>query len=115
MITGVHAIIYSKHADELRAFLGDVLGWPSVDAGGGWPIYAAPPAELAIHPTDEAPEHELYLMCDDVHAVVAQLTARGIETTPITDRGWGLLTTIRVPGGDELAVYEPRHPSPIGR
>jgi hypothetical protein len=113
MITGIHAILYSKHADALRAFLSDVLALPSVDAGGGWPIYAAPPTELAVHPTDGEPEHELYLMCDDVNATVAMLAERGIKTaSPIADRGWGLLTTIELPGGERIGLYEPRHPRP---
>jgi len=114
MISGLHVILYSKHAESVRAFLGDVLELPSVDAGGGWPIFAGPPAELAVHPTDDEAEHELYFMCDDVHAVVAKLSARGIETTmPIADRGWGLLTTLRLPGGDVIGLYQPKHPSPI--
>jgi hypothetical protein len=79
-----------------------------------WPIYAAPPTELAVHPTDGNGEHELFLVCDDLHAVTAALAARGINTTmPIADRGWGLVTTLRLPGGDEIGIYEPRHASPL--
>jgi hypothetical protein len=115
MITGIHAILYSKHADRVREFLGDVLQLPSVDAGGGWPIYAAPPTELAVHPTDDEPEHELYLMCDDVNATVATFRERGITATPIQDQGWGLLTTLELPGGERIGLYEPRHPSPLSR
>jgi predicted ester cyclase len=89
-----------------------VLELPSVDAGGGWPIFAAPPTELAVHPTDEQqPEHELYLMCSDIDAVVAQLQARGIHTEPIQNRGWGLLTALEVADGETIGLYEPRHPS----
>jgi len=113
MIVGMHAILYSKHADEVRKFLSDVLEWPSVDAGGGWPIFAAPPIEVAVHPTDEEPEHELYLMCDDVAAFTSKLAERDIPTSPIEDRGWGLLTSITLPGGETLGLYEPRHPSPL--
>jgi predicted enzyme related to lactoylglutathione lyase len=103
MINGMHVILYSRHAEAVRAFLGDVLELPSVDAGGGWPIYAAPPAELAVHPTEGEPEHEIYLMCDDVAAVVERLQARGTETEqPIQDRGWGLLTSIVLPGGERI-------------
>jgi hypothetical protein len=116
MITGVHAILYSRHVDSVRAFLREVLEFPSIDAGGGWPIFAGPPLELAVHPTDGEPEHELYLMCDDVYAVTAKLAERGVVTTmPITDRGWGLVTQLRLPGGDEIGLYEPRHPSPVHR
>ena len=113
MITGIHAILFSRHSDEVRGFLRDVLALPSVDAGDGWPIFTGPPMEIAVHPTDEEPEHELYLMCDDVRVEAEKLAARGIQTTPIEDRGWGLSTTIRLPGGEEIGLYEPRHPSPI--
>ncbi len=114
MITGIHAIIFSKHVEQVRDFLGDVLELPSVDAGGGWPIFAAPPTELAVHETESEPSHELFLMCDDVHATVAKLAERGIKTTmPIADRGWGLLTTLDLPGGETIGLYEPKHPSPL--
>jgi hypothetical protein len=113
MITGMHVIMYSRHAEKVRAALSDVFGWRSVDAGGGWPIFAAPPTEVAVHPTDGEAEHEVYLMCDDVNAVVAKLAESGILTDgPIADRGWGLLTTLILPGGDRIGLYEPRHPSP---
>jgi hypothetical protein len=112
MITGIHAIFYSKHADALRTFLSDVLEFHSVDAGGGWPIYAAPPTELAVHPTEGEPEHELYLMCGDIDATVEKLNARGYQTEPIADRGWGLLTSVELEGGERIGLYEPRHPRP---
>jgi hypothetical protein len=115
MITGIHAILYSKHAEAVRAFLGDILELRSVDAGGGWPIYASPPTELAVHPTDGESAHELYLMCDDVAATVATLNERGVTAEPIEDRGWGLLTTLVLTGGERIGLYEPRHPSPIER
>lgn len=115
MITGVHAILYSKHAERVRAFLSDVLEWESVDAGGGWPIFAGPPLEVAVHPTDEAPEHELYLMCDDVNAAIERFKERGVIATPVQDRGWGLLTTLDIGGGETIGLYEPRHASPIQR
>ena len=114
MITGAHAIIFSTEAEQARAFLRHVLGFDSVDAGGGWLIFALPPAELAVHPTDGAPKHELYLMCDDVHATVAELTAKGATfTQPVSDAGFGLMTALQIPGGGELGLYEPRHPSPL--
>jgi len=116
MINGIHAIFFTKRANRMRAFLSDVLELPSVDAGGGWPIFAAPPTELAVHPSDGKAEHELYLMCDDVHAVTQQLAKRGVKTTmPIADRGWGLVTELRIPGGDTIGLYEPKHPSPVKR
>ena len=115
MITGVHAIVYSQEAERLRAFFADVLGLPSVDAGGGWLIFALPPAELAAHPTDgEGGRHELYLMCDDIEATVAELEAKGVELAqPIRRERWGLITMLRLPGGGELALYPPTHPRPV--
>lgn len=89
-----------------------MLGFSSVDAGGGWLIFALPPAELAAHPTDGDAHHELYLMCDDVQATVKELKARGVEfIRPISDEGFGLMTAMKTPDGGELPLYEPRHPS----
>jgi catechol 2,3-dioxygenase-like lactoylglutathione lyase family enzyme len=114
VITGVHAIMFTKDADRLRAYVRDVLGFASVDAGGGWLIFALPPAELAVHPTDDAGHHELYLMCDDIRTTVAELEAKGVEfTKEISEQAFGLITSLRLPDGDELALYEPRHASPL--
>ena len=110
----MHAIIFSTEAQRARAFLRDVLGFDAVDAGGGWLIFALPPAELAVHPTTGEPKHELYLMCDDIHATVAALTAKGAQfTRPVSAEGSGLMTALQIPGGGELGLYEPRHPSPL--
>jgi uncharacterized glyoxalase superfamily protein PhnB len=112
VITGVHAIVFSAEADKVREFFAGAVGLASVDGGGGWPIFALPPAELAVHPSVES-SHQLYLMCDDIHATLAELTAKGAEPArEVTDQGWGLLGGIRLPDGSELAIYEPRHPSP---
>jgi predicted enzyme related to lactoylglutathione lyase len=113
MIIGMHAVITSRRAERIHAFLGDVLGLKSVDAGNGRLFYAAPPTEIGVHETDGEPGHELYLMCDDVHATVAKLAERGIETAPIADRGWGLVTSIILPDGESIGLYEPRHVSPL--
>jgi catechol 2,3-dioxygenase-like lactoylglutathione lyase family enzyme len=116
MITGAHAIIFTEDAGELRAFLRDVLRFESVDAGGGWLIFALPPAELAAHPAagSEAGRHELYLMCDDIQATVAELDGKGVRCAgPVSDEGFGLLTSIALPGGGTLGLYEPRHPTPL--
>ena len=114
MITGIHAIVYSPDAEKARVFFRDVLGFASVDAGHGWLIFALPPAELAIHPDAGASRHELYLMCDDIHASVAELLGKGVEFThPVTDQGWGLLTRLRIPGGGEMGLYQPKHPTAI--
>src|SRR3954447_1229748 len=110
MINGAHVIIFSRDPAADRAFLADVLGFPHVDAGDGWLIFKLPPAEAAVHPTDGPGAHELYFMCDDVEASVAELTAEGVEfPAPIPDRGWGRLTRFRLPGGGEVGMYEPRH------
>jgi predicted enzyme related to lactoylglutathione lyase len=113
MITGTHAIIYNQDAQALRAFFKDVLEFDSVDTGGGWLIFALPPAELGIHPTEGPGAHELYLMCDDIDATIEELERKGVEfIRPVEDAGWGLMTAMRVPGGGELGLYEPRHSSP---
>lgn len=113
MINGVHAIVFSPEADKVRAFFRDVLGLPAADVGGGWLIFALPPAELAVHPADGQGHHELYLMCDDIHATLAQLKDKGVELArEVTDQGWGILAAIRLPDGGELPIYQPRHPSP---
>ena len=114
MITGMHAIVFSPQAERVRAFFADVLGLSSADAGGGWLIFALPPAELAVHPADGESHHELYLMCDNIQETLAELTARGAEMArDVSDQGWGLLAAIRLPDGSELPIYEPRHPSPL--
>jgi hypothetical protein len=110
VINGVHALIYSREADGVRSFFRDVLGGASVDAGDGWLIFALPPAELAVHPTEGTAHHELYLMCDDIEGTMRDLERKGVSCGAVTDQGWGLVTSIRLPGGDELGLYEPRHP-----
>jgi hypothetical protein len=113
VINGLHAIVFSPQAEKVRALLGDVLELPSVDAGGGWLIFAAPPAELAVHPSDGDGYHQLYLMCDDINATLADLAAKGVEiAAEVSDQGWGLVAAIRLPDGTELPIYEPRHPVP---
>ncbi|WP_433380820.1 VOC family protein [Actinoplanes sp. CA-142083] len=112
MINGAHVILYSRDAEADRAFFRDVLEYPNVDAGDGWLIFKTPPGELAVHPTGEAPAQEFYLMCDDLAATMAELGERGVEFTgEPSDRGWGVLTGIRLPGGGELGLYQPRHPT----
>ena len=113
-IIGMHALIYSNKADETRRFFSDVLGFRSVDAGRGWLIFAAPPSELAVHPADEREFHELYLMCDDIEGTIAELRAKGVEAGPVHDQPWGRVTQVRLPSGQELGMYEPRHPTAIG-
>ncbi len=114
MIVATHAIIYADDADAARAFLRDVLELPNVDAHDGWLIFNLPPAELGVHPTGEMASpngtHQMFLMCDDITATVADLTTRGVEfTTPIQNQGFGQVITMKVPGGGTLDLYEPRH------
>ncbi len=114
MITGIHAIVFSPQTDKVRAFFADVLGLPSVDAGGGWLIFALPPAELAVHLANGDSHHELYLMCDDIHATLAALRGKGAEVArEVSDQGWGLLAAIWLPDGSEFPIYQPQHPSPL--
>jgi catechol 2,3-dioxygenase-like lactoylglutathione lyase family enzyme len=114
VIFGAHVILHTQDAEADRAFLGDVLGDEGVDAGGGWLIFALPPAEIAAHPADTGGRYELYLMCDDIHATMRDLRGKGVEfARELSDERWGLLTAIRLPGGGELGLYEPRHPSPL--
>ena len=114
MITGMHAIVFSPEAEKVRDFFADVIGLSCVDAGGGWLIFALPPAELAVHPAEGPGHHELYLMCDDIHATLAGLRAKGVEVArDVSDQGWGLLAAIRLPDGGEFPIYQPRHASPL--
>ncbi|HZD49678.1 MAG TPA: VOC family protein [Silvibacterium sp.] len=114
MINAVHAVIYTKDAEAIRAFFRDVLELPNVDAGGGWLIFALPPAEMGIHPHDGEPHHQLYLMCDDINATVEELGKKGVEfTQPIKDAGFGLLTALQLPDGESLYLYQPKHASPL--
>jgi predicted enzyme related to lactoylglutathione lyase len=116
VITGVHALIYSKQVEAAREFFRDVLGWDAVDAGGGWLIFSLPPAELALHPSDGPDRHELYLMCDDLETTIRDLEARGIDVVePVAEQRWGRTTAIGLPGGGRLALYEPSHPTPLAR
>jgi len=112
MIFGAHVILYSKDANADRAFLRDVLGFSSVDAGHGWLIFALPPAEVAVHP-DENDRHELYFMCDDLKAEIATLKKKGVRCSEVQEARWGSITKIRLPSGGNVGLYQPKHPSPL--
>jgi hypothetical protein len=118
-ITGAHALLYTSEPEALRAVFRDVLGWAHVDAGQGWLIFALPPAELGVHPAegptnDSGVRHQLSFMCDDIGPTVADLRNRGIEVRgEPEDEGWGITTTMVLPGGVEVMLYEPRHPTAI--
>lgn len=112
MINGSHVVVFSGDAEADRAFFGDVLGFSNVDAGGGWLIFALPPAEAAVHPAEGSSAHELYFLCDDIEATITELRTKGVEfTTAISEERWGRVTRFRLPGGGELGMYEPRHPT----
>jgi catechol 2,3-dioxygenase-like lactoylglutathione lyase family enzyme len=112
VLIGAHSIIYSKDAEADRTFLRDVLGLPNVDVGDGWLIFGLPPSEVAVHPGDENDVHELYLMCDDVEAFIAEMQRHDVMCGPVHNQGWGLLTQVMLPGGGKLGVYQPRHARP---
>jgi catechol 2,3-dioxygenase-like lactoylglutathione lyase family enzyme len=114
MISGAHVIVYSKDAEADRAFFRDVLGFPAVDAGRGWLIFALPPAEAAFHPSDQNGHHELYFLCDDVKAEIAALAKKNVKCAEVHEERWGSVTKVRLPGGGEVGLYQPKHPTALG-
>jgi hypothetical protein len=112
MINGAHVIIYSQDGDADRRFLRDVLGFPHVDVGHGWLIFALPPAEVTVHPSDQNGAHELFLMCDDVKAEIAKLDAKSIPHTSVAEERWGSIIRLTLPGGGQLGIYQPKHARP---
>lgn len=115
MISGVHVILYTKNAEADRAFLRDVLGFKSVDAGDGWLIFALPPAEAAFHPAEKNGPHELFFMCDNLKAEIASLLKRGVACSAVHEERWGSITRIKLPGGGEIGLYQPKHPTALSR
>jgi hypothetical protein len=117
MIFGAHVIVYSKDATADRAFLRDTLGLASVDAGHGWLIFALPPAEAAVHPAEDSAEEndrvELYFMCDDLKAEILTLSKKGVLCSNVQEARWGSITKIRLPGGGEVGLYQPKHPTAL--
>jgi catechol 2,3-dioxygenase-like lactoylglutathione lyase family enzyme len=112
MINGAHIVLYTENADADRDFFRDTLGFPSVDAGHGWLIFALPPAEAAFHPAETNGLHELYLMCDNVETEIVSLRAKGVACSEVMQERWGSVTKIRLPGGGQLGLYQPKHPRP---
>jgi len=115
MIHGAHVVIYSKDSDADRAFFRDVLRFPAVDAGHGWLIFALPPAEAAFHPDEKNDRHELYFMCDDLKATMDDLKVKKVKCGAVKEERWGSLTTISLPGGGKIGLYQPKHPVAIKR
>src|SRR5215469_15628143 len=112
MFTGAHVILYSRDPETDRVFLHDVLGFRGVDAGEGWLIFKLPPAEVAVHPTEEQPTQELYLMCDDLETQLTDLAAKGVTISRLPrEMSWGVLASIQLPSGADLSLYQPRHPT----
>jgi catechol 2,3-dioxygenase-like lactoylglutathione lyase family enzyme len=114
MISGAHVIIYSKDADADRSFFRDVLGFPSVDAGHGWLIFALPPGEAAFHPSEKNGPHELYFLCDNLKSEMAALAKKGVACSEVHEERWGSITRIQLPGGGDLGLYQPKHPTALG-
>ena len=123
-ITGAHLLLYSKDPEGDRAFFRDVLGFPAVDAGGGWLIFALPPAEVGIHPSEgerrqlhggrQLLTSVLYLMCDNLPALIKSLDAKNVSCSPVEEEDWGIKTTIQLPSGGEIGLYQPTHPTALG-
>jgi catechol 2,3-dioxygenase-like lactoylglutathione lyase family enzyme len=114
VIFGAHVIVYSQDAEADRAFFRDVLGFSSVDAGHGWLIFALPPAEVAVHPAEENDGHDLYLMCDDLKSEISSLATKGVQCSEVQEARWGSIAKIRLPGGSEVGLYQPKHPLALG-
>jgi len=115
MITGAHVIVYSKDPESDRAFFRDVLRFPAVDAGHGWLIFALPAAEAAFHSAEKNDVHELYFMCDDLKSTMESLRGKKVKCGSAKEERWGSLTTILLPGGGKVGLYQPKHPTAIGR
>lgn len=114
MIQGVHALIYTREPKAVRDFFRKTLKFRSVDAGQGWLLFALPPAELGVHPTESKGSYDLYLMCDDLEKTMAALKKKGVKfAREVTTAAWGRVTAIALPGGVELGLYQPRHPTAI--
>jgi len=114
MIIGAHVIVYSKDPEADRAFFRDVLGFVSVDAGRGWLIFALPPAETAFHPSDQNDVHELYFMCEDLRAEMSALAEKGVYCSDVQEARWGSISKIPLPGGGQIGLYQPKHPTALG-
>ena len=115
MIFGAHVIVYSKDATADRGFFREVLGFSSVDAGHGWLIFELPPAEVAVHPAEDNDRHELYFMCDDLRAEISKLGEKGVRCSEVQEARWGSITKVRLPGGSEVGLYQPKHPLALAR
>jgi catechol 2,3-dioxygenase-like lactoylglutathione lyase family enzyme len=110
MINGCHCVIFSRDAEADRAFFRDVLGMPFVDSGEGWLIFALPPSEVSFHPAEENDRHQLYLLCDDLPAMMEEMEERGVHCSEPAEQSWGTVTSLPLPGGGQIGLYQPKHP-----
>ena len=123
MITGAHVLLYTQKPEADRVFFRDVLGLPWVDVGEGWLIFKLPASEAAFHPADAGRTQShgghhllgavLYLMCDDLRAQIKMLEDKGVKCTEVTKEAWGTKTTVRLPSGGEIGLYQPTHPTAL--
>src|ERR1700735_233041 len=113
MITAAHVIVYSRDAEADRIFFRDVRGFPSIDAGHGWLIFALPAAEAAFHPAEQNDRHELYFMCDDLKEEISALKIKGVACSDIHNERWGSITRVSLPGGGKIGLYQPAHPTAL--
>ena len=112
MIEGAHVMLFTRDEGADRVFLRDVLEIPCIDSGGGWLIFKLPPAELGVHRHEKNDVHQLYLICDDVDATIAQLAKKGVNCSEVTTASWGRATSVPLPGGGKIGVYEAHHSRP---
>jgi catechol 2,3-dioxygenase-like lactoylglutathione lyase family enzyme len=113
LINGAHVVVYSKDSEADRAFFRDVLQFPCVDAGHGWLIFAMPPLEAAFHDSAKNDQHELFLMCDDLAATLRDLKSKQVTVSEVSRQRWGRVASLKLPGGGNVGIYEPKHPSPL--
>ncbi|HEY2470910.1 MAG TPA: extradiol dioxygenase [Terracidiphilus sp.] len=113
MINGAHLVLYSSNPDADRAFFRDTLGFHHVDAGHGWLIFRLPPAEAAVHPSDTNDRPELYFLCEDLTKEMSDLALKGVKCTEVSEARWGSITKINLPGGFQIGLYQPKHPTAI--
>jgi catechol 2,3-dioxygenase-like lactoylglutathione lyase family enzyme len=113
MISGAHIIVYTKNVEADRVFFREVLDFPSVDAGHGWLIFALPPGEAAFHPSEQNGPHELYFLCDDLKSEMGLLAKKGVHFSEVHEERWGSVTKLQLPGGGEIGLYQPKHPTAL--
>jgi len=112
MINGAHVMIFTKDEEADRAFLRDVLEIPSIDAGGGWLIYKLPPTEMGVHGGEQNDVHQLYFMTDNLDSAIEMLAGKGVQCSEPFRASWGRATSVPLPGGGKIGLYEATHAHP---